>query len=460
MDTTIYANVTGDPFSTRRNWFSLAYKSQQILNTRVNLWACERRLERATPTPAPKVCQDRLGQEFPKFFPFNFQAQLNLEQPVTSMAEQTEDVAAMLRDGMRILAENDPEMVPGIQDHDPLILFFPDLNVSILLQLFLADVAAVLDSPCLEALMNLDTKTEQAQRVAPSGAFAEEEENQEEEGEEESAGERFLQLDVDPSEFPVVYDFACGFLERETPSIFKWCSESKITLETMPLSAGEVLYEICSANPSDMPLIRYLLDYKLDANHISKHGTIVFNGIVMKQRHDLLDLFIEYGVDYVCDNLGRSPLHCCAKTKNLEIAEVLLDAGGADPDIPDWQGRTPLHIAARLGDCDMVALLCDYEANVDAQDEFGLTPLHYASAYGRVRVLDLLYDYQADIFAIDAQCMNGMNIAVLRKKKASIKWFSDHGVTNDNMAGERDSLKKGKVKDRKEIRKMMRGNGK
>ena len=105
----------------------------------------------------------------------------------------------------------------------------------------------------------------------------------------------------------------------------------------------------------------------------------------------------------------------------------------------------------------MAELLCEYDANPDAEDVSGMTPVHYAAAYGKVKILDILYDFGADLWAMDSQCMTGMNIAVLRKKKPAIKWFAAHGVTNDNMTGESDSRRKGKSERRKDIKKMMNG---
>lgn len=372
------------------------------------------------------------------------------------MADQHEDVGAMLMNGMKILAENDADSVSSLQDYSPLILFFPKLNLQVLLPLFLADVAVVLGSPCVKSLMNLDPEQVRMEAAEIEGdAFGEE--DAEEDCMEEQQGEAFLQLEVDPVEFPVAYDFARGLLELETPSMVKWCHAENIDLDSMPLSASEVFYRVCSSQPADMDFVRYFLDNELDPNHISKHGTTVFNGIILKKWSDLLDLFIEYKVEYVCDRLGRTPLHCCAKSRNIAMAEILLEQGQADPDIRDWRKCTPLHLAARLGDVEMAELLCEYEANPDAEDMSGMTPVHYAAAYGKVKILDILYEFGADLWAMDSQCMTGMNIAVLRKKKPAIKWFAAHGVTNDNMTGESDSRRKGKSERRKDIRKMMNG---
>ena len=50
-------------------------------------------------------------------------------------------------------------------------------------------------------------------------------------------------------------------------------------------------------------------------------------------------------------------------------------AHGADVNATDSRGDTALHRAAYYGRKDMVALLLEYGARVNAQNEAGLTPL-------------------------------------------------------------------------------------
>jgi ankyrin repeat protein len=72
------------------------------------------------------------------------------------------------------------------------------------------------------------------------------------------------------------------------------------------------------------------------------------------------------------------------------IAKVLL-IHGADINIADNTGGTPLHFAASSGSTKVVKLLLSNGANVNAKDNGGCTPLDVAT----IEVADLLRHYRA-----------------------------------------------------------------
>jgi ankyrin repeat protein len=66
---------------------------------------------------------------------------------------------------------------------------------------------------------------------------------------------------------------------------------------------------------------------------------------------------------------------------------------GADPNIQDLEGDTPLHNAAYWGNVDVVRLLLVYGADPTVKDKDGKTPLDLARAKGRRKVVSVIEEW-------------------------------------------------------------------
>ncbi len=88
--------------------------------------------------------------------------------------------------------------------------------------------------------------------------------------------------------------------------------------------------------------------------------------------------------------------------KHYDIASLLL-AGGMDPNHMNWHRTTLLHHFAAKGDAAKVALLLDHGASIDAIDEeYRSTPLGMAARSGQREIVSHLLDRGADPAAAGA----------------------------------------------------------
>uniref|UniRef100_A0A8C5KJJ6 Ankyrin repeat and SOCS box protein 10 n=1 Tax=Jaculus jaculus TaxID=51337 RepID=A0A8C5KJJ6_JACJA len=92
---------------------------------------------------------------------------------------------------------------------------------------------------------------------------------------------------------------------------------------------------------------------------------------------------------------GRTALHEACAAGHAACVHVLLVAG-ADPNIPDQDGKRPLHLCRGAGTLECVELLLKFGATVDSQTEDEEeTPLHIAARLGHVELADLLLRWGA-----------------------------------------------------------------
>lgn len=84
-----------------------------------------------------------------------------------------------------------------------------------------------------------------------------------------------------------------------------------------------------------------------------------------------------------------APLHSAAASKNVRIAQLLINAG-ADVNAKQQEGITPLHSAAHNGDLEMAQLLLSNGSKKYQTTEKGKTPYDYAAEIGHVELMKLL----------------------------------------------------------------------
>ena len=118
--------------------------------------------------------------------------------------------------------------------------------------------------------------------------------------------------------------------------------------------------------------------------------------------------------------LGFKRLLCCqdgttlilaASGARYELCKLLVERRAA-LSLPDADGCTALHHAARRGRGAAVATLLAARAKLEKQDAQGLTPLMAAAAAGRADTVQLLLAKNADAHARDASGRGAKDLAI------------------------------------------------
>ncbi len=141
-----------------------------------------------------------------------------------------------------------------------------------------------------------------------------------------------------------------------------------------------------------------IVDLLVDAGYeINLRDWYVLVGQGPKRFDTLLKGFLTKGWDINARQKHRhgmwAPLHWVAQ-RGLTVGILYLLENGADPNITDDKGRTPMHIIAQKGvGKNQMQLLIEHGGDVNSRDADGKTPLDYARKSKRKSVANFLTEY-------------------------------------------------------------------
>jgi len=133
--------------------------------------------------------------------------------------------------------------------------------------------------------------------------------------------------------------------------------------------------------------------------------------------------------------LGAPGLQVEARNRNDESALMLAALAGmtdvcrrlialdADVNKPGW---TPLHYAASGGHAEIVQLLLEHSAYIDAQSPNQSTPLMMAAMYGNTRTLSMLLEAGADAGVKNQKGMTALDFAREADRQGAVALIQRH----------------------------------
>jgi ankyrin repeat protein len=153
-----------------------------------------------------------------------------------------------------------------------------------------------------------------------------------------------------------------------------------------------------AASSGDIERVRALLAAGSDVNSALGDGMTALHLAARSGNLEMAALLIEARPNLEArTRIGdHTPLHVATASGRASVVAALLEAG-ADPNARTTTGTTPLHFAAASGSAEAVArvLARGAEAN-PTEPVWGQTPLMFAAASGRVQVIEVLLENGAD----------------------------------------------------------------
>jgi ankyrin repeat protein len=194
-----------------------------------------------------------------------------------------------------------------------------------------------------------------------------------------------------------------------------------------------VLHAAASAPVADAAMdgnrdaVKALLKQAADVNAAQGDGMTALHWAAMKNDADLVQTLLYAGANAkATTRIGAyTPLLLAAKSGNAEVIEPLVKAG-ADVNTATSNGTTALMFAAASGNVAAVQALVEHGADVNAKESVrGLTPAMFAAASNRAAVIDLLAKQGADLKATSKVT----DLAALSRDPAALREFTQGNPT-------------------------------
>ncbi len=173
---------------------------------------------------------------------------------------------------------------------------------------------------------------------------------------------------------------------------------------------------------NQLSIAHNLIDNGADVTYRDKKGFSILH--VCKWNPDdaaLYESIIKKSDVNLRNAFGETPLLCAVRRRVSKVFITLLISNGADVNIPDSEGITPLAEAIALDSGDTFELLVAKGAKTDVKDTNGFSPLHIAAIYGRSFLMRRLLELGADANARDLSGRTPLHRAVMLDGREIVK---------------------------------------
>lgn len=196
-----------------------------------------------------------------------------------------------------------------------------------------------------------------------------------------------------------------------------------------------------AAHAGHAKLVALLLEKNVDIQAKNKNSATPLHYAALNGRLKVIDLLIANGADMNAKNHeDETPLIWAVLRKNKKTTLALLEKG-ADIEAGDARKRTPLLLVAReTGDPKFARILIDHGANIDVIDKYGDTPLSLAAWRGFKPLVDLLLDRGARFDAKGKMGTQLLMYAVNRKLDRLFSLLAEQGADLDIQSDRGGSL--------------------
>jgi hypothetical protein len=192
-----------------------------------------------------------------------------------------------------------------------------------------------------------------------------------------------------------------------------------------------------AAKDGDVSLAKALLERGSDINAIDGDGLTALMHAAWQGNEAMVELLVKAGADAsVKDRNGVTALSLACDAPNPRIINLLLEHDKA-------KGAAVLLEVCKKDSTEMVKMLVENGADVNARDEDGATPLMFLAAAGELELIKLLLQKGAQINARDNKGVTALGWAYspplvfsvpLRVRREAVRLLKSYGASSPRIA--------------------------
>jgi ankyrin repeat protein len=177
-----------------------------------------------------------------------------------------------------------------------------------------------------------------------------------------------------------------------------------------------------------------LLEQGLDANTKDASGHSLLHYAIEFQNLKGADLLLKYGADVNFRNPNfQTPVMMAVRSDYLKMVQKMVEYG-ADLNQWDHKGNTALHLAVRRRNGPISKYLLEHGADETIINFSNMAPIHLAAYMGQLELVKMFLVYDPEMIALEDHIQRtAFNHALRGYKYGTARWLLDHGANIDRV---------------------------
>jgi ankyrin repeat protein len=191
---------------------------------------------------------------------------------------------------------------------------------------------------------------------------------------------------------------------------------------------GCLMDVIQSESEESEAMLELLLQNGASTELPSKDAWTVLHLVVYEDNFPCTKILLKHGADInAINSIGLTPLHLAAMGESTKMVQLLMEKTSIDSGLERNLSTSVLSFAAVLEDLTLFNWMLEKGADLEVKDKYGRTPLIYCAQSSKPENMTFLLDAGADITASDDEGTTALGSAVHKSHEAGVRLLLERG---------------------------------